>query len=214
VALVVKTSTDAHERSNVMHLRFGQPPAALYALGRLSSTQRSNRPEYPLERLCTHLYEPFQLTFARHAQQLLHDQEDVELLASHQGLTIRAETEDVIEATLEVLKDFYGPQVHIGPPTIRYYKGATLEQPWMGLRVSCASEHFEAIKIALIVRDATIVASQIQPAVCVIQACAPLAQLIGYKSELEKLTSGSAEHVMWLSHYAPVEYPPPEGGAA
>jgi hypothetical protein len=176
--------------------------------------QRANRPVYPLERTCTHLYEPFQLTFARHAEQLIHGREDVEAFASHQGLTIRAETEEAIEAALEVLKKFYGPQIRVSPPTIRYHKGAMLEQPWMGLRVRCPTDQLEPVKVDLIVRNATIVSSEMQSQVSVLQACAPLAQMVGYKSELEKLTSGSAEHVMWLSHYAPVERLPPDGGAA
>jgi len=214
LVLVNRASAGARDGSNVMHLRFGQRPAALYVPERVPQTQRTNRPEYPLERLCTHRYEPFQLTFARHAQQLFRQHDDVELVASHQGLAIRAETEDAIDAALEVLKEFYGPQIHIGPPTIRYYKGTTLEQPWMGLRVKCTPEHFEAIKAALMARNATMVASEIHPMGGMIQACAPLAQLMGYKSELAKLTSGSAEHVMWLSHYAPMEHLPPDGGAA
>ena len=39
-------------------------------------------------------------------------------------------------------------------------------------------------------------------AVAVIQAAAPLAQLIGYASILANLTSGTAREVTWLSHYA------------
>ena len=211
---VPEAGADARNGSNVMQLRVRQRPAALSVPERAPLAQQTGHPEYPLERLCTHLYEPFQLTFARHAQQLFPDWGDVELMASHQGLSIRAETEGAIDATLAVLRDFYGPQLHIGPPTIRYHNGTTVEEPWMGLRVKCAPEHFEAVKVALIVRDATIAASEIDPTHGVVQACAPLAYLIGYKSELQKLTSGSAELVMWLSHYAPVECPPPDGGAA
>jgi hypothetical protein len=181
---------------------------------RVHHDQRANHPEYPLERTCTHLYEPFQLTFARHAQQLFHEREDVELLASHQGLTIRAETEEAIEAVIKVLKDFYGPQVRVSPPTIRYHNGAMLEQPWMGLRVRCATAELEPVRVDLIVRDATIVTSEIQLQEGVIQACAPLAHLIGYGAALAKLTSGAGQHVMWLSHYAPVEDQPPDGEVA
>src|SRR5689334_9771439 len=119
--LVFKAGADAHNGSNVMQLRARQRPAALCAGTPLA--QRADHPEYPLERLCTHLYEPFQLTFARHAQQLFPEWDDVELMASHQGLTIRGETEDAIDATLAVLRDFYGPQIHVGPPTIRYHNG-------------------------------------------------------------------------------------------
>jgi hypothetical protein len=176
--------------------------------------ESTNHPEYPIERLCTHRYEPFQLTFARHAQQLFAERDDVELVASHQGLTIRAETEDAIDATLEVLNDFYGAQICIGPPTIRYHDGVTLEQPWMGLRIRCAAAHLEAVKIDLIVRDATLTSCEVHLGKCTIQACAPLAYLIGYRSVLEQITSGSGQHVMWLSHYAPVESQPPDGDAA
>jgi hypothetical protein len=154
------------------------------------------------------------LTFARHAQQLFQEREDLELLASHQGLTFRAETEEAIEAAFEVLEDFYGPQILMSPPTIRYHKGTTLEQPWMGLRVRCAVDQLEPVKVDLIVRDATIVTCEIQSRVGVIQACAPLAYLIGYGPALAKLTSGVGQHVMWLSHYAPVECLPPDGDAA
>jgi hypothetical protein len=182
--------------------------------GRQPVRTSAKHPEYPLERVCTHRYEPFQLTFARHAQQLFDERDDVELVASHQGLTVRAETEDAIDTTLEVLNDFYGSQISIGPPTIRYHNGVTLEQPWMGMRIRCEAEHLEAIKIDLIVRDAMIVSCETHLGKCVIQACAPLAYLIGYRPALEKLTSGSAQCVMWLSHYAPVENLPPGGDAA
>jgi hypothetical protein len=181
---------------------------------RVRHEHSAKHPEYPIERLCTHLYEPFPLTFARHAQQLLGGCADVELVASHKGLSIRAETEGAIDAALAVLSDFHGPQIRIGPPTIRYHNGVTLEQPWMGLRVRCASEYLESVKVDLMVRDATIVSCKVHLDRCAIQACAPLAYVIGYRSALERLTSGTGEHVMWLSHYAPVEYLPPGGDAA
>jgi hypothetical protein len=195
-------------------LQAGSPLEHTWAPEHVRHEQSARHPEYPIERICTHLYEPFQLAFARQAQQLFEDRADVGLAASHQGLTIRAETEDAIDAAVEVLNDFYGLQIRTGPPTIRYHNGVTLEQPWMGLRVRCEAERLEPIKIDLIVRDATIVSCETHLDQCAIQACAPLAYLIGYGSTLKKLTSGSAEYVMWLSHYAPVEILPPDGDAA
>lgn len=195
-------------------LRVGLRRALPATSERIHPDARASHPEYPLERTCTHLYEPFQLTFARHAQQLLRGREDLELAASHQGLTLRAETEEVIEVALEVLRDFYGPQIRASSPTIRYHHGVVLEQPWMGLRVRCAPDRLETVRIDLIVRDATIVTSEIQSYVGVLQACAPLACLIGYGSALAKLTAGSGQHVMWLSHYAPAGDLPPGGSAA
>lgn len=176
--------------------------------------QRTSHPEYPLERVCSHLYEPFQLTFARNAQQHFLVREDVEVVPSHQGLAVRAETEDSIDAAIVLLKDLYGPNLRIGPPTIRYHRGRMLEQPWMGLSIRCAPEHLDAVNADLIDREATIVSCEIEPAQSLLEARAPLAALLGYRSDLEKLSAGSARHAMWLSHYAPVESPPPDGQAA
>jgi hypothetical protein len=206
--------SDDGRTSNVVALDGGPTREKAVAPEVVRHEQSAKHPEYPIERLCTHLYEPFQWTFARHAQQLLDQRNDVELVASHQGLTIRAETEDAIGAALGELTEFYGPQIRIGPPTIRYHNGVTLEQPWMGVRVRCIVEHLEAVRTDLIVRDATIMSCRTHLGKCTIHACAPLAYLIGYSTALEKLTSGSAQSVMWLSHYAPVECFPPDGDAA
>lgn len=180
----------------------------------LLHVERASHPEFPLERLCSHLFEPFQLTFARNAQQHFLVREDVEVVASRQGLAIRAETEEAIDAAIVILKDLYGPNLRIGPPTIRYHQGRSLEQPWMGLSVRCSPEHLDLVNADLIGREAMIVSCDVEPAQCLIQARAPLAGLLGYRSDLEKLTAGSARHAMWLSHYAPIESPPPDGQAA
>jgi hypothetical protein len=209
-----ESRTQAPKSGCVTQLQVGLGRILPATSERVHHASRASHPEYPLERTCTHLYEPFQLTFARHAQQLFRDHEDVELLASHQGLTLRAETEEAIEAAIKVLRDFYGPQIGVSSPKIRYHHGTMLEQPWMGLRVRCASNQLEPVRVDLIVRDATIVATEIQSRVGMIQACAPLAYLIGYGAALAKLTAGAGQHVMWLSHYAPVEGPPPDGDAA
>jgi hypothetical protein len=173
-----------------------------------------SHPEFPLERLCSHLYEPFQLTFARNAQQHFAAREDVEVVASHQGLMIRGETEDSIEAATVVLKDLYGSDLRIGAPRIRYHLGRSLEQPWMGLRVRCKPGYLDAVNADLMDRKATIVNCDVDSAQCIIQARAPLASILGYRLALEMITSGTAQHAIWLSHYAPVESTPPDGEAA
>jgi hypothetical protein len=205
---------DEARQGNVVAIPTASPPGRAIAAGDVRHEHSARHPEYPIEWLCTHLYEPFQLTFARHAQQLFDERCDVELVASHQGLTIRAETEDAIGVPLDVLTRFYGPQIRVGPPTIRYHDGVTLEQPWMGMRIRCAAEHLEAVRTDLIVRDATISSCQVLLGKCVIHASAPLAYLLGYSAALARITSGSAQCVMWLSHYAPVENSPPDGDAA
>ena len=175
---------------------------------------RASHPEYPLERVCTYLSEPFQLTFARQAQQHILMREDVQVSASHGGLKIRGETEDAIDSALALLKDSYGPRLRIGPPTVLYHQGVTLEQPWMGLRVSCAVGYLDAVNTDLLDRDSTIESTDIDGDRCRVTAHAPLASLLGYRANLAVLAAGTAQHTMWLSHYAPLVDPPPGGLAA
>jgi len=180
----------------------------------VSPLVRTSHPEYPLERVCSYVSEPFQLTFARNAKQHFLMREDVDVSASHGGLTIRGETEDAIDSALTLLKDLYGPRLRIGPPTVVYHQGVVLEQPWMGLRMRCAIGHLDAVNADLLDRDATIDSTAIDGVQCRIQARAPLASLLGYRASLASLTTGTAEHAMWLSHYAPLVTPPPGPRAA
>ncbi len=181
---------------------------------RIGHERGTHHPEYPLERVCRHLYQPFQLKFARQAEQLLTKQDDLEVVCSHAGLTIRAETDEILRNPVETLRSFYGSQLHVGPATIRYHNATTLEEPWMGLRVRCAPVYFEAIKADLRMRQATIVGSELRPRIGLIYASAPLSKLVGYGVDLAKLTRGTAQQLMWLSHYAPVNILPPDGDAA
>jgi hypothetical protein len=170
--------------------------------------------EYPLERVCSYPAEHFQLTFARNARYHLVMREDVEVIASRQGLTIRAENEEALAAAVRELQALYGPHIHLGPLTIRYHKAAALEQPWMGIHVRCAVDYLDAVNADLIARGATIVSCEIEGAKALVEASAPLSTLLGYRTDLERLTEGSGHHAMWLSHYAPVSHLPPDGEAA
>lgn len=110
-------------------------PSAHSTVTAAAQVKRASHPEYPLERLCSHHSEPFQFTFARHAQQHFLEREDVEVVASRHELSIRAETEDAIEAALVVLRDLYGPKsgsVHQRFATTRVFR-------WRNPGWACAS---------------------------------------------------------------------------
>lgn len=163
--------------------------------------------EYPLERICSLKSEPTQLAFARNAMPYLPARQDRVFLEKSQGLVIRGETEDAIEAPVRTLRDLYGDNVEIGPLTIRYRPGDTVEEPYMGVRVSGPAKHFDAIKEDLVARGATVLDAERIGPLGVVRATAPLASLIGYAKSLAELTSNSANQVMWFSHYAPVRRP-------
>lgn len=174
----------------------------------------ATHPEYPIERTCVHLYEPFQLTFARHAQQVLPRDADVESEANHRGLVLRGETETALEGPVAILREYFGSQIRVGPPVIRYHRGTCVEEPHMRVRVQCLPEYVEAVRADLEARGASIVDCDTTSASGVVRVTAPLAQLLGYSQSLAMLTAGSAQEVMWLSHYAPVDSPSPGGDAA
>jgi hypothetical protein len=203
---------EKHTGSQVvtLQLRRGQSER-LSERERAISTHESH-PEYPLERVCVHLYDPFQFKFARHAQQLLNVECEIETEVGHHGLTLRGETESELELGATILRSFFGSQIRIGPLAVRYHRGRTVEEPYMGVRVKCDAERMETVKADLIARGAVIVSSELVRGTALVRAVGPLARLIGYGKALPLVAGSSARQLMWLSHYAPVRIPP--GGAA
>ncbi len=98
---------------------------------------------------------------------------DVQLEATHAGLVLRAETEAALESPLELLRDFYGAQIRIGPATIRYHRGVTLEQPYMVVRVRCRPSDLETVKADLVARQGRVVDSELTRSAGVVSAIAP-----------------------------------------
>jgi len=169
---------------------------------------------HPLERICTHRSENFQLAFARRALHLLPAQWDCEFEASRLGIILRGETESALERATEWLREVYGEQLAIGPVSIRYQQGSVLEEPHMGVRVRCRPEDLDTIAKDLVSRGATILDEELGQAGGVVRATVPLTRLLGYSRYLAELTSDSAREVMWFSHYAPCDSPPTGDDAA
>lgn len=145
---------------------------------------------------------------------MLAQEEDIDVEASHRGLVLRGETESAFEGPVEILREYFGDQIRVGNPTVRYHNGTCFEEPHMGLRVRCLPEYVESVLADLESRRASIIDRGVTPAYGVIRATAPLANLLGYSRSLTEFTAASAHLAIWLSHYAPVEVPPPDGEAA
>lgn len=82
----------------------------------------------------------------------------------------------------------------------------------MGLRIRCAPKHYEALRRDLIGRGAVLKDAEVNRLCAVLRASAPLAALVGYPTHVKDTTQATAQLVMWLSHYEPVDAPP--GGSA
>lgn len=161
--------------------------------------------DHPVQRICSHRAERFQLAFAQRALGLLPEWRECLFEASGEGIVVRGETESALDGAIGVLREVYGEQIAVGPLTIRYRRGEALEEPHMGLRVLCAAKDFPAVRDDLVSRGATILDAEVVQSVGVVRATAPLAKLLGYSRYLETLTAGSAREVMWLDHYAPCD---------
>jgi hypothetical protein len=170
--------------------------------------------DYPVERRCTHRTERFQLAFARKAVELLPQDDSTAFEPGATGLLIAAESEIALERPIRRLKEAYGDMVHIGPPKVRYRHGDRVEQPFMGLRVLCSPEYYEAVREDLRLRRAAIMDAEVSRRFGIVRACAPLVTLLGYPDVLARMTGGRGQLVMWLSHYEQLDDPPPAGAAA
>jgi hypothetical protein len=105
---------------------------------------------YSIERVCSHRSQRFQLVFALRAIELLPVGLDYAVAASQEGLIVRGETEASLERPVELLKTIYGEQLFVGELAIRYRRsGDVVEEPYMGLRVLCAPEYYDAVRADL-----------------------------------------------------------------
>lgn len=169
---------------------------------------------YPIERCCTHRSERFQLAFARKAMEVLPHDDSTLFEPGPRGLLIAAETEIELERPVRRLEEVYGDMVRFGPPAVRYRRTDRVEQPFMGLRVLCSPEHYEAVREDLRSRRAALMDAEVNRRFGIVRACAPLAALLGYPTTLARITGGRGQLVMWLSHYEQLDDPPPAGAAA
>ncbi len=169
---------------------------------------------FPIQCECSYSKDRFNLAFARKAMEVIRPEKELVLEPSTRGLTLLAETEMALERPIAVLKDVYGDEVRVGPPTVRYHEGVRVEEPYMGLRIRCQPEHFERLKGDLLRRGAALSDAERNHICGVLRASAPLATLVGYPAHVRAASEGTAQLVMWLSHYAPVTDSPPGGDAA
>lgn len=170
--------------------------------------------QFPLEQQCSHCEERFQLVFARNAMEILGNEPDCKLQPSGRGLLILGETEDAVSRPVGILKSAYGDKLTVGPVMIRYRYERNVEEPHMGLRISCPVRYSEAVRSNLDARGARLVSTETAFALTVIRASAPLSAVLGYSQFLTTLTEGHGRVTLWFSHYAPVPTPPPGGAAA
>ncbi len=166
----------------------------------------------PIEQLVRRTDTRFQQGFAREAAERVPPGEDFRLRASRDGLLVLARNEQALSLPVNVLRDAYGPAVHVGHPRARYLGNGRIQEPVVHMRIALNVEALCAVKRALLARGATPVEEDVRGRRAVLRYEAPLARLIGVPDDVANLTSGRGDVRVVLSHYAPVMGDP--GGSA
>lgn len=168
-------------------------------------------PEYPLEQLASSRSTCFQHGFARMTMHLLPAFSDAAFEATGKGLVMLGASELALDSAARTLRRIHGDDVQFADPQVRLRYGPTVGEPVMWVRAAVPRECTEAVVHDLIGRDARIEEVDWLAPSPVIQARAPLRELLGYPAAIYALCEGKAALRMWLSHYAPL---PPDPGAA
>jgi len=165
---------------------------------------------FPIQQLARSRAHAFQLAFASEAAARLGDAGTrVRYEPSFRGLRILGHTEMVLAAPVRALGNWYGADLEVTPPQVRYQLGEAVKEPVMSLVVRAPWRLASTVRNDLLRRDARI--DHITPfhrRVCIVRAQATQAELLGYPAWLDARTDGAGEVEMWLSHYAPIDREP------
>jgi hypothetical protein len=156
----------------------------------------------PIEQLVRRRDTRFQLGFAREARSLVPENEDFRLFPLDVGLRIVAKNEDRLAQPVAILREAFGDALDVDVPLARLIAGSQVKEPVMHLRITLPSRFRETVKRALLARGTSALDEYVRPTHSVLRYEAPLANLLGFPSELAQLTGGTARHWMLLSHYA------------
>jgi hypothetical protein len=168
--------------------------------------------DMPIEQLVRRADTRFQLGFANEARRVVPEADDFRLHASAQGLCVLGRNEDSLGRPIRVLKEIYPSSLHIEPPRVRVMRDGQVKEPVMRLRVSLEARFLDPVARAMLGRGCVPTEEYARGKYCALRYEAPLAHLLGLPEELQRITGGTAEHRMALSHYALVTRDP--GGDA
>lgn len=166
---------------------------------------------FPIQRLARSRAHTFQLAFAREAAARLGDCGSQLLCEqSFRGLRILGRSEMALAEPARALENWYGADVELTPPQVRYQFGDVVQEPVMSLFVRVPQRFGPAVRSDLHRRDGRIhyYDESRYRMVCIAQAQATQVELLGYPAWLEALTAGTGNVEIWLSHYQPIDLAP------
>ncbi|HET7549544.1 MAG TPA: hypothetical protein VFJ86_17405 [Usitatibacter sp.] len=160
--------------------------------------------QYPLETIARRRGLASQLEFATEARRHLPPDSDETMYEPHDhGLVILAADETALAAPTDILRDAYGDFVHVSNPKVRYLPGRPPHLPVMHVRITMPSRYELRVVAELRRRGVRIVERCERSGTFTVRAEAPLDDLLGLPTWLDRATEGTASHAIRLQCYAP-----------
>lgn len=165
-------------------------------------------PVYALEQTVRKTTQENQDAFASEAASLLADCAGITCRCTDRGLVLLAQTEAPLAAAIARLRAKYREALEILAPRVRYRDHPQPAEPIMKVTIGVPDSFLQLIHANLLFRRAEIVSVEAAGGEAAIDAVAPLAELLGYASELSLLSNATASLDIAFSHYAPLGRPP------
>jgi translation elongation factor EF-G len=126
------------------------------------------------------------------------------VVAESAGVRVLARSEGALRLVVGGLRERFRDGIVVGSPTVRYAHGTQMLEPWMVVLMSGPAHFLPLIQKDLSRRQARVLRVEDHRGPFVLEAEAPLANLLGYADWLDALVEGSADLSMWLARYVPV----------
>lgn len=123
------------------------------------------------------------------------------LVAEPKRLRVLARSEGALRRPVDALRESYGDALVVELPSVRYALGAPVLEPWMMVLVTGPSRHLPSLQADLGRRRAIVARLDYRADPFVLEAEAPLGQLLGYGDWLDERIDGDVDVSMWLSRY-------------
>ena len=128
------------------------------------------------------------------------------IVAEPAGVRVLARSEGALRPVVDGLRERFRDDIVVEPPTVRYANGAQMLEPWMVVRMNGPAQFLPLIQKDLGRRQARVLRVEDHRGPFLLEAEAPLANLLGYADWLDELAEGRADLSMWLARYVPVVF--------
>lgn len=163
-------------------------------------------PEYPIEQLVQGCDDATRAELTRLAWRGPAAGEGAMLVAAYEGLRVLARCEVDLAAPVDSLAALFAGRIVLRRPVVRYEPGNPVREPYMLVLASGPDRYLPVVEKDMARRCASFVRADASDDAFMLEAEAPLAQLIGYASWLGGLTGQDAPQVStWLSRYLPID---------